>query len=188
MRLALSAVANRSANSQFVAEMATVAEQLRIAREEQKLTIHQIAEITNVRADHIRAIEQGNYDVFSAPIYIRGFVRSYCKILKLDAVQVVADLNAELDQTEKFSEPPPLTDQPRTIVDFLTLQLSRVNWRKALIGILLVTLAVIVYGLFQSWRANRVSDPLRGLKPGVYQPSSDRSGNRVPLPPPPPQR
>ena len=171
-----------------MAEMASVAEQLRTAREAQHLTVNQIAEITNVRADHIRAIEQGNYDVFSAPIYIRGFVRSYCKILKLDAVQVVADLNAELDQTEKFSEPPPLTEQPRTIVDFLTLQFSKINWRKALIGLLIVVLALVAYGFFQMWRSNRKSDPLSDLQPGVYQPAPDRSGNRVPLPPPPPQR
>ena len=168
--------------------MASVAEQLRTAREAQQLTIHQIAEITNVRADHIRAIEEGNYDVFSAPIYIRGFVRSYCKILKLDSAPVVAALNVELDQTEKFSEPPPLSDQPRTIVDFITLQLSKINWRKALIGLLILVLLVVAYGFFQIWRSRRGSDPLSGLKPGVYQPAPDRSGNRVPLPPTPPRR
>ena len=168
--------------------MASVAEQLRTAREAQHLTIHQIAEITNVRADHIRAIEQGNYDVFSAPIYIRGFVRSYCKILKLDPAQVVADLNSELDQTEKFSEPPPLSEQPNTVVDFLTLQFSKINWRKALIGLLIVVLALVAYGFFQMWRTGRKSDPLSGLKPGVYQPATGNSGNRVPLPPAPPQR
>jgi len=168
--------------------MASVAEQLRTAREAQNLTVNQIAEITNVRADHIRAIEEGNYDVFSAPIYIRGFVRSYCKILKLDSAQLIVSLNAELDQTEKFSEPPPLTDQPRTIVDFLTLQLSKIDWRKALIGLLVVVLVMVAYGIFQSWRTNRGSDPLSGLKPGVYEPASNRSGNTLPLPPPRPQR
>jgi cytoskeletal protein RodZ len=168
--------------------MASVAEQLRTAREAQNLTIPQIAEITNVRADHIRAIEQGNYDVFSAPIYIRGFVRSYCKILKLDAAPIVAALNEELDQTEKFSEPPPLSDEPNTIVDFLTLQLSKINWRVALIGLLVLVLALVGFGFFQMWRSNRNSDPLSGLKPGVYQPAPDRSGNRVPLPAPAPQR
>ena len=75
--------------------MASVAEQLRTAREAQNLTIQQIAQITNVRADHIRAIEEGNYDVFSAPVYIRGFVRTYCKILKLDGVEVIeVDVNS----------------------------------------------------------------------------------------------
>jgi len=168
--------------------MASVAEQLRTAREAQELTIHQIAEITNVRADHIRAIEEGNYDVFSAPIYIRGFVRTYCKILKLDSARLIADLNAELDQTDKFSEPPPLTDEPRTILDFLTLQLSKIDWRKALIGLLVLVVAVVLFGIFQMWRSNQRNDPLSGLEPGVYQPASNRSGNTLPLPARAPQR
>jgi cytoskeletal protein RodZ len=162
--------------------MATVAEQLRTAREAQQLTIQQIAEITNVRADHIRAIEQGNYDVFSAPIYIRGFVRSYCKILKLDSGPVITQLNAELDRTDKFSEPPPLTDEPRTVLDFLTLQLSKINWRKALIGVLVLIMVVMVYGFVQSWRSDKNKDHLKGLRPGVYQPGTNQPVNRAPLP------
>jgi cytoskeletal protein RodZ len=162
--------------------MATVAEQLRTARESQQLTIQQIAEITNVRADHIRAIEQGNYDVFSAPIYIRGFVRSYCKILKLDSGPVITQLNAELDRTDKFSEPPPLTDEPRTVVDFLTLQLSKINWRKALIGVLILIVVVMVYGFVQSWRSDKNKDHLKGLRPGVYQSGTNQPINRAPLP------
>jgi cytoskeletal protein RodZ len=162
--------------------MATVAEQLRTARESQQLTIQQIAEITNVRADHIRAIEQGNYDVFSAPIYIRGFVRSYCKILKLDSGPVITQLNAELDRTDKFSEPPPLTDEPRTVVDFLTLQLSKINWRKALIGVLILIVVVMVYGFVQSWRSDKDKDHLKGLRPGVYQSGTNQPINRAPLP------
>lgn len=168
--------------------MATVAEQLRTAREAQQFTIQQIAEITNVRADHIRAIEQGNFDVFSAPIYIRGFVRSYCKILKLDSGPVIAQLNNELNATEKFSEPPPLGNQPRTAVDFLTLQLSKINWRKALIGALVLVVLLIVYGSIQSWRSSRNRDALNGIRPGVYRSTTNQSLNRVPLSPSQPQR
>src|SRR5947208_6414841 len=108
--------------------MATVAEQLRRAREEQKLNIYQVAEITKIKTDHIRALEEGAYDSFSAPVYIRGFVRTYAKALKLDASRVTAELEAELGKTKKFSEPPPLTNQPKTVLDFLTLQLSKLNW------------------------------------------------------------
>jgi len=166
--------------------MASVAEQLRTAREAQNLTVHQIAEITNVRADHIRAIEEGNYDVFSAPVYIRGFVRSYAKILKLDVVSLIADLNGELNQTEKFSEPPPLSDEPRTILDWVTLQLSKIDWRKA--GVVLVV-ALVLGGLligYLVWRQQRTADPLSGVKPGVYRPAGNR-GNTLPLPAPQPQ-
>lgn len=168
--------------------MASVGEQLHSAREAQHLTINQIAEITNVRGDHIRAIEEGNYDVFSAPVYIKGFVRTYARILKLDVPQVMAALEAELGRTDKFSEPPPLTDQPRTVVDFLTLQLSKIDWRKAAIlgGVLVVGIIVLIVVLL--WQRQRNADPLSGLKPAVYQPASNQSGDRLAVPAPSPRR
>src|SRR5436305_15056038 len=58
-------------------EMLTVADQLRTAREAKNLTVYQIADLTKIRTDHIRALDEGNYDVFSAPVYIRGSVRAY---------------------------------------------------------------------------------------------------------------
>jgi len=156
--------------------MASVAEQLRTAREAQNLTIHQIAEITNVRAD--------NYDVFSAPVYIRGFVRSYAKILKLDVPTIIAAVDAELGQTEKFSTPPPLTDQPNTIVDWLTLQLSKIDWRKLLIVVALLVVAVVIYAIVSSWQSGRKADNSSGVKPAVYRPVTNRTGDTLPLPQP----
>jgi cytoskeleton protein RodZ len=168
--------------------MPSVAEQLRTAREAQKLTITQIAEITNVRGDHIRAIEEGNYDVFSAPVYIRGFVRTYARLLKLDVPQVMAALDVELRQTDKFSEPPPLTDQPRTVVDFITLQLSKIDWRKAAVVLVVVLVLAVSLVVYLVTRGKPGEDPLSGLKPGVYQPASNRSGDTLPLPAPAPRR
>src|SRR5258708_894362 len=115
--------------------MSTVSEQLREARESQKLSVHQVAEVTKIRTDHLRALEEGNFDVFPAPVYIRGFVRSYSVLLKLDVPQVMAALEAELGKTKKFSEPPPLSDHPRGALDFVMLQLSKVDWRKGAIAL-----------------------------------------------------
>ena len=159
--------------------MASVAEQLRTAREAQNLTIQQIAGITNVRADHIRAIEEGNYDVFSAPVYIRGFIRSYAKILKLDVPAIIAAVDAELGQTEKFSTPPPLTDQPNTIVDWLTLQLSKIDWRKAVIVLGVLVVLMIGYLIYSSIKNSSRTPELR---PGIYRPGTNRPANTLPLP------
>src|ERR1700755_2846037 len=111
--------------------MSTVAEQLRQAREAQKLTIQELAEITKIRSDHIRALEEGNFNVFSAPVYIRGFVRTYATLLKLDVTRIMDNLAGGLGETGKFRKPPPLSDQKKGILDFLTLQLSKLNWRIA---------------------------------------------------------
>ena len=110
--------------------MSTVAEQLRQAREAKNLTEQQVVEITKIRTDHLRALEEGNFDVFSAPVYIRGFVRSYATLLKLDVPQIMSALEAELAGTTKFAEPPSLAEHKHSSVDFLMLQLSKVDWER----------------------------------------------------------
>ena len=81
--------------------MPTVAELLRQAREEQKLNIYQVAEITKIKTDHIRALEAGQYDAFSAPVYIRGFVRTYAKALRLEkARELVEDTFLRIQEIE----------------------------------------------------------------------------------------
>src|SRR3989440_7758679 len=114
--------------------MSSVAEQLRQGREARHLSVQQVADITKIRGDHLHALEEGNFDVFSAPVYIRGFVRSYATILKLDVPALMTALDDELGKTQKFSEPPPLSDSPRGVLDFLMLQLSKMDWRKGIIG------------------------------------------------------
>ena len=161
--------------------MSTVAEQLRQAREAKNLTEQQVVEITKIRTDHLRALEEGNFDVFSAPVYIRGFVRGYANLLKLDVPQIMAALEAELAGTTKFAEPPPLAEHPRSFVDFLMLQLSKVDWRKGLIGLGAVIALVAVVSVWVAWRHH---NPLKGLKPGVYQSPQDTSGDTLPLPAP----
>ena len=168
--------------------MSTVAEKLRQARETQNLTVHQVADITKIRTDHIRALEQGDFNVFPAPVYIRGFVRTYATLLKLDVPQTMAALDAELGRTEKFSEPPPLMDQKRGSLDFVMLQLSKVNWRKGLIVLGAAAGVLIVASVAFAWRHHRPRDPLSGLKPGMYQPAQTNSGETLPVPQPAPRR
>ena len=185
MRADFPALPRRAGNRYKIGVMSTVAEQLRQAREAQNLTEQQVVEITKIRTDHLRALEAGNYDVFSAPVYIRGFVRGYAKLLKLDVPQIMAALDAELGQTTKFAEPPPLAERPQTLVDVLTLQLSKVDWRKGLIVVGAIIALVAVISIFV---ARRHHNPLKGLKPAIYRPAHDASGDTLPLPVPAPRR
>jgi len=164
--------------------MPTVAEQLRVAREAQGLTVHQVADITKIRTDHIRALEEGNFGVFAAPVYIRGFVRTYAALLKLDVETLVVTLDAELGRTEKFREPPPLTSGQKGFLDVLMLQLSRVNWRVALPSLGAALLLLAGFLGYRAWRQHQTKAPLNGLGPGVHQPAAGGSGNTLPLPQP----
>ena len=164
--------------------MPTVAEQLRQARESKNLTVYQVAEITKIRTDHIRALEEGNFDMFCAPVYIRGFVRTYATLLKLDVPQVMACLDAELSATSKFAEPPPLGGHAHGVLDFIMLQLSRIDWRKTAIALGVVVVIVACFSALSALRRSRTSDPLHGLKPGVYHSTQSEAGETLPLPAP----
>ena len=56
---------------------------------------YQVAEITKIRTDHIRALEAGDFQTFSAPVYIRGFTRTYARALKMDEGHLLAELETE---------------------------------------------------------------------------------------------
>ncbi len=163
--------------------MSTVAEQLRQAREARHLTVEQVAEITKIRTDHLRALEEGNFNVFSAPVYIRGFVRTLSTLLKLDVPKMMATLDSELGKTQQFAEPPPLTTHRHGFLDFLMLQLSKVDWQKGVWGLgAAIVLAAILLVIVIS-RNSRRADPLKGVKPAVYQSAHSNSGETLPLPP-----
>ncbi|MGV3773321.1 MAG: helix-turn-helix domain-containing protein [Verrucomicrobiales bacterium] len=165
--------------------MPTVAEQLRQAREKSGKTINEVSEITKIKTDHLRALEEGNYEVFSAPVYIRGFIRTYSNLLKLDTVQLLAELDEEMGKTGRFKEHPRFNPQSKNFVDFLMLQLSKVNWTVALpLIVVAIILLAAVFG-YRFWKEQQSIDPLKGLGPGLYEGSTNRhSGEklRVPMP------
>ena len=160
--------------------MATVGEQLRAAREAQRLTVTQVADMTKIRSDHIRAIDQGNYDVFSAPVYIRGFVRTYAMALKLDTTIILAQLNQEL--AESGGQAPPAFHPPASgVLDYAMFHLSTAG-RRMLLPILVVALIVgaVTAGVVMLNHKAR-QHPLDGLSPGLYQ-STETAGETLPLP------
>ena len=160
--------------------MSTVAEQLRVAREARQLSIEQVADLTKIRTDRVRALEAGQFASFSATVYIRGSVKNYAKLLKLDEVKLLADLDAELKGTDKFSEPPPLIENKKTFLDTLILLAAKLNSKIGFVGIAIIAaLAVTLLGV-AVWRHQQKCDPLKNLPPARYQPAT--SVDTLPLP------
>lgn len=162
--------------------MPTVGEQLREAREGQGLSVAEVAERTKIKVEHVLALESGDYNSFAAPIYIRGFVRTYATLLKLDSLAVMADLDLELAHTEKFSGEPSLSGPPQGLVEQVMFRLSRMNMRFVIpvLALVFVMLAAI-WGL-RRWQEQKHADPLRNLGPGVYQSGDDVTSQTLPLP------
>jgi cytoskeleton protein RodZ len=162
--------------------MPTVAEQLRIAREAHGLTVHQVAEITKIKTEHVRALETGDYQIFAAPVYIRGFTRTYGRLLHLDVEDLASALETELSQAGFFPEPSSAVPHRHGVLDELMLHFSTVNWRIVLPLIGLTVLLVVIILGYRSYTARQTRDPLSDLGPGQYQPSNGQPLDTLPLP------
>ena len=161
--------------------MPTVAEQLRHGREAMKLDFHQVAESTKLKTDQIRALEEGNYDYFTATVYLRGSLRTYANLLKLDTPKLITQLEAELVSTKKFADEARTPERKKSGVDSLMLLLSRLNWGIAVAIILMALIALGANASYRVFKNRKSSDPLKKLGAGMYQPV-EPTGELLPLP------
>lgn len=162
--------------------MPSVPELLKTTRESRKLSIENVAEVTKIKGDHIRALEEGKFHVFSAPVFIRGFVRTYARFLKLDSVQVIRDLEDELASGGLLKDHSQSSSRHRGPLDFLMYYLSQVKW--GIVGPLILgggLLLGLIFGT-RAWMDYRSKDPLADLTPGVYQPSPSKQAEILPVP------
>lgn len=60
---------------------------LKNIRTELDISIEQIAQETKIRADHLHSMEADNVALLPAPVFLKGFVKSYLKCLCLEPVE-----------------------------------------------------------------------------------------------------
>jgi cytoskeletal protein RodZ len=73
--------------------MAALGDEFRSAREARGLTLSDVAEQIHIRSVYLNAIENEEWTAIGAPVYVRGFIRTYARFLGLDAEDAVARFN-----------------------------------------------------------------------------------------------
>lgn len=68
-------------------------ERLRAAREARGLSLSDVADQIRIRTVYLSAIEDENWSMIGAPVYIRGFIRTYARFVGLDPEEAVAAFN-----------------------------------------------------------------------------------------------
>ena len=69
---------------------------LRSARIQRGLTIEQVAQDTRISARFLEALESESFDELPAPVYVRGFLRSYATYLRLEPQSLLEQLDPSL--------------------------------------------------------------------------------------------
>jgi cytoskeleton protein RodZ len=105
------------------ADVPSVGERLRIAREEKKMSLDDIAAQTRIPQRHLESIERSEWDKLPAPTYTIGFARSYATCVGLDRTEISDQLRTELGGSrpaitapEVFEPADPARTMPKSLV------------------------------------------------------------------------
>jgi len=79
--------------------MKTVGNILKKARQEKGCSIADASKTLKIHSKFLKALENGNYEIFAHPIHIKGFLKNYAGFLDLDVPQVLAFWRREYKNT-----------------------------------------------------------------------------------------
>lgn len=91
--------------------MADIGSEFKAARERLGMTTAQAAQRLHMRAMFVDALEREDWKTVGEPVYVRGFIRNYARLLGLDTAASVAAFNrsdfaeAPLEETFEFERP-----------------------------------------------------------------------------------
>ena len=131
---------------------------LSAARKEQNKTVEDIAKELNLSVTQIRTIELDQSEGLPEPTYVRGYIRSYAKLLGLDPESVLENyLNANWQQSAR------LDDMPRDIGDEVDIDGGSPGGASKWVFLVILSL-VLGFGWYVGWfdfsQAN-VSNPVQ---------------------------
>ena len=118
---------------------------LKSAREDSGLTLRDLAQVTKIPYASLAGLETGAFEGLPAPVFVRGFIRAYCKEVDLDASEVLAQYDAFIHQSEYGQVDP---DQQAALAPLLfsDADASRPSHRGLQIShVLLLILALVTF-------------------------------------------
>lgn len=96
---------------------------LKSKREELSFSLDDIVAETKIQKMYIIAMEEENYKELPEPIYVKGFLKTYARALKIDEKEVVDLYQVILDESNKKEEVFTEDVKPRKVQFFLILLL-----------------------------------------------------------------
>jgi cytoskeleton protein RodZ len=159
---------------------------LRNARERGGLSIEDVSQQLKLAPRQVKALEDGNFALLPGRTFVRGFVRNYARLLKLDAVEVMAALPGA--SVDPGLESPTLHATAPSIGELPVSQYARPGWiRWAVPLVLALVAALAIYEFLLPSLSVRTTpaarDPAVDSKPVPAPPSAGTAPASVPSTP-----
>jgi len=120
--------------------VSALGEEFRSAREARSLSLSDVAERLHIRSVYLAAIEDEAWHVIGAPVYVRGFMRTYARFLGLDPEAAVARFAA----TVPAGPPPAPAPRPAAPANSAEKRAATERSGPSLAAVLAIVVALLV--------------------------------------------
>ncbi|MFT5219972.1 MAG: cytoskeleton protein RodZ [Gammaproteobacteria bacterium] len=112
-------------------------DRLQAARIKIGLSINDVANRMHLSKAILEALEENNFDEITAPIFVKGYLRAYARIVSLDEDEMIRQYN------DFYSDDDPPISSTSNLVPELSIKDTRIKWATYLVVIAIVSLLVI---------------------------------------------
>lgn len=145
--------------------MKNIGLKLKDKREENGLSIEEVAEDLKMRPNQISSIEEGKTEDFKDVFYLKYFIRDYAKYLGLDSERILDEFNEYLfDMTSKIpieliKEAKKDKNENNDTISPYTKESSKIKVPKIIIGLAAIVILIVVgYFIVSNYKGNDFSD------------------------------
>ena len=147
--------------------MKNIGLKLKEKREENGLSIEEVAEDLKMRPSQITSIEEGKKDDFKDIFYLKYFIRDYAKYLGLDREKIIDEFNEYLfDETSKIpidiieeTKKEKKEDTEELSSPYTKKEKNKIKIPKIIIGLFILIILIIVgYIIASNYKGNDFSD------------------------------
>lgn len=145
--------------------MKNIGLKLKDKREENGLSIEEVAEDLKMRPSQISSIEEGKTEDFKDVFYLKYFIRDYAKYLGLDSERILDEFNEYLfDMTSKIpieliKEAKNDKNENNDTISPYTKESSKIKVPKIIIGLAAIVILIVVgYFIVSNYKGNDFSD------------------------------
>jgi cytoskeleton protein RodZ len=99
----------------------TLGRYLRQEREKKGVSLDSVVQVTRITRENLEALERDDFQAISAPVFVRGFLRSYANYLGLDPKELVSRYDSQTDllRTPRAKEAPQPSKDENPVMKYL---------------------------------------------------------------------
>lgn len=150
-------------------QLRTIGNLLKERRKERQLTLSQISEITKIRMEYLKAIEEGNYNIFPSEVYLKGFLKNYAKFLGVNTERALAMYRRE----REFQSQEPTISMTKKIRE-RGLDISITPGKAIAFAVIIAVVLIVVY--ISTYIGRVLKEPnLRLISPVIVEADSEET-------------